>query len=357
MPREIIAERHRSWEELLNKRFETILFQQWPEPGSTSTGGWLETNWTQNDPYNQLCPLDPVTGARSIAGCPAIAMGQIVNFYQTTNDIHFTDADDYYHNYAGRQYWIDDDCLTEDFPSFPELNDILDTVNVRYHQSIPLSDNEKAAVVFACGAAAQQVYTSSGSGTFGVTQAYDAYLKFNFTAIQLLHDTDTNLYTRMAQNIMDTMPVHLAVVDEGWTMGHNVVVDGYNTDNYFHLNFGWGGPSNGWYLLPDEIPYGLTVIEGAIVDILPDDHTGITWLSTSEMEIYPNPSSGLVIIRMNFSESVKVSLYSITGKLLHSFVLEGQEHSIDLSGLMNGVYVVQLQTKDHIFTSKIIIQL
>ena len=37
----------------------------------------------------------------------------------------------------------------------------------------------------------------------------------------------------------------------------------------FHLNFGWGGPYNGWYLLPDEIPYGLTVIEGAIVDIEP----------------------------------------------------------------------------------------
>jgi len=52
-------------------------------------------------------------------------------------------------------------------------------------------------------------------------------------------------------------------------MGHNVVIDGYNTDEYFHLNFGWGGTYNGWYLLPDEIPYGLTVIEGAIVDIFP----------------------------------------------------------------------------------------
>jgi len=47
------------------------------------------------------------------------------------------------------------------------------------------------------------------------------------------------------------------------------VVDGYNTDEFFHVNFGWGGQYNGWYLLPSEMPYNLTVLEGAIVDIQP----------------------------------------------------------------------------------------
>lgn len=63
------------------------------------------------------------------------------------------------------------------------------------------------------------------------------------------------------------LPVHFAVLDPGGGSGHNLVVDGYNTDDDFHLNFGWGGSSNGWYLLPDEIPYSLTQVEGAIVDI------------------------------------------------------------------------------------------
>jgi len=27
----------------------------------------------------------------------------------------------------------------------------------------------------------------------------------------------------MAQNIKDTLPVHLAVVDPAWSMGHNVI--------------------------------------------------------------------------------------------------------------------------------------
>jgi hypothetical protein len=66
----------------------------------------------------------------------------------------------------------------------------------------------------------------------------------------------------------DALPAHLAVVNPQWTTGHNLVVDGYNTNDYYHLNFGWGGSYNGWYLIPDELPYQLTVIEGVIIDIL-----------------------------------------------------------------------------------------
>ena len=36
---------------------------------------------------------------------------------------------------------------------------------------------------------------------------------------------------------------------------------------YYHLNFGWGGSYNGWYLLPDDMPYGLTILKAVIVDI------------------------------------------------------------------------------------------
>jgi len=71
----------------------------------------------------------------------------------------------------------------------------------------------------------------------------------------------------------DAQPAHLAVVNPPWTMGHNVVVDGYNTDEFYHINFGWGGTYNGWYHIPDDIPYGLTVIEGLIVDILTEEST------------------------------------------------------------------------------------
>ncbi len=274
LPEETISYRNRSWLKMLDGNIENSRLDQWPPEGSTPTGGWLLYNWTQSAPYNNFCPIDPVTGNRSVAGCPAIAMAQIINYHRTTNCVFFDDADDYYHNYAGRQYWIDDDYLLHDFLSFPEMNVCLDTLAFHYLYEIPVTNTDKAALAFACGVAAHQVYTSQISGTFGVNQAYQAFLKFNFDNAQLIDETMPDFYEHIAQNMMNALPVHFASVTPAGDAGHNFVIDGYNSDEYYHINFGWGGSYNGWYLLPDEIPYGLTVVEGAIVDIVPDLFTG-----------------------------------------------------------------------------------
>lgn len=269
IPEEIIQERHLQWNLFIEKNpIVSKAYEQWPPEGTTSSEGWLETSWTQNEPYNNFCPLDKINGGRSIAGCPSIAMAMILDYYKTTNNVTFNDSDDYHHIYGGNNYWIDNDYASYDFPSFPTLNGYLKTLNSHYQNQTPTTDNDVAALTFACGVAAKQVYGSDGSGTFSVNQAFAAYKKFQFTTCTLLRDTDSNVYGRLAKNMIDALPAHLAIVDESWTSGHNLVVDGYNTKNFYHLNFGWGGAFNTWYLLPDDIPYGLTVLEGVIVDIM-----------------------------------------------------------------------------------------
>jgi len=242
-------------------------FQQWPAAGTTSTGGWLETNWHQGSPYNDQCPLDPVAGGRCVAGCPSVAVAMVINYHQTTNDTQLDDGDDYYHSYAGRQYWIDDDWAAQDFPPFPILSASLAELEHRYRQGLTATDGDAAALVFAAGVAATQVYTASISGTFGVGQAVDAYHRFGADGLSLVLGTDPEIYDRMSDNMKRGLPAHLAVLDPSGGAGHNLVVDGTNTDLYYHLNFGWGGTANGWYLLPDEIPYNLTVIDGVVLDI------------------------------------------------------------------------------------------
>lgn len=259
------AANHQAWTEIYREE----RFQQWPPAGYSPTEGWLKTNWTQNAPYNWMVPLDPSNNQRSVAGCPAVAMSMIVNFHAALNGTRFSDNDDYHHMYNGRNYWIDDDYATLGFPSFPTLNTYLDELNHRFRYQEELSDSLKAALIFATGTALTQVYASNGSGTFGVAQAFAAFQRFNFPDVELLNDAAPDLYPRMEANIKNAQPVHLAIVTPAWDMGHNVVVDGFNTDNFYHLNFGWGGQYNGWYLLPSQIPYGLTVVEGAIVDIAP----------------------------------------------------------------------------------------
>ena len=274
LPENIIKSRNSLWSEFLNEETEVLVnvdFQQWPPEGTTPTEGWIETKWHQNSPYNDFCPMDG--DKRSIAGCPAVAMAQILNYHKTTNNVAFNDSDDYYHSY-GNRFWIDNDHEEYDFPSFPELNDYLDTLAYHYDNQLSITDEDKASLNFACGVAARQVYSKQGSGTYGVDQAYDAYIRFSCDTVELLDESNADLYERLSQNMKDAFPSHLAVVTPSWNAGHNLVIDGYNTDDYYHLNFGWGGTYNGWYLIPDEIiipNYELTVIEGIIVDIMSND--------------------------------------------------------------------------------------
>jgi hypothetical protein len=352
-PENFCAEKyHNQWSLILsseNSAYDKQTLEQWP----ADSDGWLKTNWTQNAPYNLYCPLDPVTSQRSIAGCPAVAMAQILNFHKTTNKTQFDDTDDYYHSYAGRQYWIDDDHLTHGFPSFSELNEALDTLNAHYLNGTQLSDHDKAALTFAGGVACKQVFTSQASGTFGVSQAYDAYVRFGFSTVSLLDGNDTDLYERLKQNIKDTLPAHLAVVDSAWSMGHNVVVDGYNTDDYYHINFGWGGTYNGWYLLPDEIPYGLTVVEGIVLDIIPTDYTGIQPenLQKCSVSIFPNPASDLLTVSLSGFPDNQLSfhLFDINSRKVKSLeVSNTAEFQITIKDLSGGIYFYNLSDNNEI---------
>jgi hypothetical protein len=272
IPSDIINDRIKEWSLLKNTGYPQSIygfFEQWPPEGSTSTEGWVETQWSQQKPFKNFCPMDG--DKRSVAGCPAVAMAQILNFHKELFNTRFSDDDDYLHNY-GNFFTIDDDHDEYDFPSFPELNNYLSTLENHFEENISLTDDDKAALTFACGIAAKQVYTGQVSGTFGVNQAFNAYNRFGFVTVDLLDENDVDLFDRIIENIKNAYPVHLALVTPQWDTGHNMIIDGYNTDNFYHINFGWGGAYDGWYNLPDEdFPYGLTVVEGAIIDIMNDN--------------------------------------------------------------------------------------
>ena len=200
----LYSENHQAaWQTLLNNQAHRD-FQQWPPDGYPSTGGRINTLWNQTAPYNDLCPMDPVTSQRSLAGCPAVAIGQIVNFHETLNGSAFTDTDDYHHNYAGRSYWIDDDSAALSFPGFPQLNAYLSSLQHKWNYQDEPSSTDSAALIFASGVAAHQVYTSQGSGTFAVSQAFMAFQRLGFGGCELITDPESDYRNRLAQNMMAT---------------------------------------------------------------------------------------------------------------------------------------------------------
>ena len=320
--------------------------------------GLLNSHWTQDYPYNKLCPKDPINNnSYSYAGCPAVAMGQIINYLRTTQETRFTDDDDYAHQYAGRNYNIDDDYKTIGFPSFSQLNMMLDSVDAAFLRGEELTDLQAAAVIFACGTACTQVYTSEGSGTFYVDQAFEAYQRFGFTDCVLFREPDSVMYATLISNLKDGYPAHLAVENPEGTVGHNVVVDGYRgEDGKFHINFGYGGTLDDWYDIPDpNFYYGMTKMEGIILNIIPTIFpSDVNELSDQQsLEIYPNPVSDVINIKNLSCEQTEYSIYNVMGQEVTSGFSQG---TISVAGLKEGLYLVQI--KDGVFfrTTKFIVR-
>ena len=325
---------------------------------SLRADGFLLTHWKQEYPYNQFCPRDPVNNyAYSYAGCPAIAMAQIINHLRTTQDTRFTDDDDYAHHYAGRNYTIDDDWETLGFLSFPQLNDMLDSIDATYELGLYLPNDLIAALVFACGTACTQVYTSEGSGTFYVDQAYEAYKRFGFTQCKLFREASPEMIAILISNINDGYPAHLAIENPEGTVGHNVVVDGYNeSTGKFHINFGYGGAYDGWYKIPDpSFFYGMTQVEGIIVDIIPKSAPEAVHESntTQPLEVYPNPATDMLYLKNMPCEEVAYSVFNLLGQEVAAGYSSG---TISVVTLEKGLYFLQVKGENISQTTKFVVK-
>lgn len=350
------------WSDYLSGNFASERFEQWPPEGTTPTGGWLEANWTQNAPYNSMCPIDPNTHQRGLAGCPAVAMAMIVNCLKEVNGTRLNDGDDYYHNFgANNKYWIDNDWQTHGFPYFDSLNLYLDTIEYNYQQLKPLGEMEKAALNFACGTALKQVYSSSISGTYGMSQAGAAYQRFGFEESRLVLSPDTLENANLAENMKNGQPAHLGLIDPAGTVGHNVVVDGYNTDEFFHLNFGWGGSANGWYTMPPaSAPYNLTVIEGIVLDIFKGSSVGINQHLPINYcaDVSVNYSGNIFQIDLSEPKTgiLEVAFVSMLGQILYrtKLVTFQHQHQYEIIApvLITGQLIVTLSDNQGLFLSK-----
>ncbi len=243
-------------------------FQQWPLENMTPTGGWLESTWDQDSPYNDFCPLDPVDANRTYVGCVATAMAQVINYHRQCN-VSF-DEDDEYTTYSGID--IDKDSDIYDFPSFEELNEHLEDLRLKYSRQIEPNDTDVAALSFACGIATEMDYTSKASGASPYEARYALRYKFGFHSADMTGGLSHEFYRTLQENMINRLPVFLAISPTDGYGGHALICDGYNTNGEYHLNFGWGPDSPGemtevWYHLPSNLPSDLNIVTEVILNI------------------------------------------------------------------------------------------
>ncbi|MBK6951319.1 MAG: DUF4465 domain-containing protein [Crocinitomicaceae bacterium] len=79
---------------------------------------------------------------------------------------------------------------------------------------------------------------------------------------------------------------------------------------------------------------------------------GVEENEISELEVYPNPTTGLVKIQTQFNE--QISIYDAAGKLIFSEIVSTSSFEIDLSDFENGLYFITAVSADAFRSAKVI---
>ena len=223
----------------------------------------IQTKWNQNKYYNDLCPaVSDGPNGKAYTGCVATAMAQIMkywsypstgigshsytwngqtlsaNFGATTYD--WNNMADYYEYYFANgtdQYanWL----------SEPSAAEIAAVATLMYH----------------CGVSVEMIYGGSSTGGSAAPNAYVAialknYFNYKETAQHKQKSYNSNVYysdndwiAMLKEDLDNHRPVQYGGQDPNGSGGHAFVCDGYNSDDYFHFNWGWAGRYNGYFSL------------------------------------------------------------------------------------------------------------
>ena len=118
-----------------------------------------------------------------------------------------------------------------------------------------------------------------------------------------------------------------------------------SANDFFHFNCGLKGSYDGYFEIDDMTPsnQNFSYNQGAIIDLVPSTE-GIAENRTSQLLIYPNPTSGIFNIECKNTNLASCSfcIYDELGKLLISNYLNKENSTVDLSNLPDGIYFFHL---------------
>jgi Peptidase C10 family/Spi protease inhibitor/Secretion system C-terminal sorting domain len=266
----LLTENNRQWQAYLSNDLQSLITRDRsvfpPSSYNTPTGGWVVTQWDQGFPWNQFCPLDPDAGGRSVVGCVATAFAQVVNYHREIGTLTFSDADDYVSSNYTSPVYLDDDWESSDFLSFPDLNVYMDELRDNYDNGLYFTNELKGALSFACGILTEMQYSNGASGTQTLYSGYAFSNRLGYESVLNVYSIGNDFYTILSDDMVNGRPAMMSIL--GGPEGHCIITDGWNSEtDYYHLNMGWNGNSDGWYSLPAGMPAGYNVIREAICNI------------------------------------------------------------------------------------------
>lgn len=228
---------------------EEAVTRAWQDTRSGEAVVDLETaRWDQGAPYNKLCPL--YRTAQTYTGCTATALAIIMRYHQwPERGVGTLPA-----------YVTTTNHLTIPAQKLGHAYD-WDNMPLDYGRSYTQAQAQAVATLMRdCGYMLESDY---GTDDNGGTGAYvDAvlrvaeYMDYDKSIRCVMRDSysSSEWYELMQDELDSSRPILYTGSSE--EAGHAFVLDGYTTNNYYSVNWGWSGYYNGYFLLSALDPEG-----------------------------------------------------------------------------------------------------
>lgn len=229
----------------------------------TDIGPLVKTNWDQSIPYYNLCP--EIDGTKTVTGCVATTMAQLMYYHYAHNGFSAksTDIPGYTitttdKNKASYKLTVSGlEATTFDWGNMiANYTPINPETGKRYLAGDAEQQQAVAKLMRYCGTALQMKYglsTNIGSSAYSEAIPYALKTFFGYDGgIQHCYRKNysyTDWVNLIYSELVANRPVALGGQSTGG--GHSFICDGYKYDNadYFHINWGWAGSSDGYFQL------------------------------------------------------------------------------------------------------------
>ncbi|MDE7336039.1 MAG: C10 family peptidase, partial [Muribaculaceae bacterium] len=222
------------------------------EPGSASRSGSddfkaispiCKTVWNQLAPYNEQTPV--INGTQSPTGCEATAMAQVLKVYEYPAKCT---GGTFTYQMSGQTMSINFDDVTLDWAN------MLNTYSGSKDPAV--NRTAVATLMKALGYCAKTTYRASSSSAATSIMAAGVVKFFNYDDATIALDRNWFQPAQWEQMVYDELAAGYPVLYSGSNSsgGHAFVVDGYKGDGLYHVNWGWGGISDGYFLLTSLDP-------------------------------------------------------------------------------------------------------
>lgn len=224
---------------------------------STVVGPLLTSKWDQGTYYNALCPADGMgPSGRALAGCVAVAMSQVMFYYRYPET--GIGSSSYNH-------W-----------SYGSLSANYGATSYRWEEmgnsSVGKSHLAISELLYHAGVSVEMDYGPSSSGAYSHTAAQSLKSHFGYdpslTLVYKSSYSDYNWAALLRTNLDAGNPMYYHGFGSG---GHAFNVDGYQNNDHFHFNWGWGGSYDGYFYVSSLHPGSndFTSGQGAIINFKP----------------------------------------------------------------------------------------